>query len=313
MDNMRLQTKSSDSVPDEGKRAAVDEPLKSVFSTVVHIKVGTGTTARRQETRVLWYVEQRTADEYAVRKINPSFVPVGDETVIGREELLSDYSPEVEIHNSQVQPAIVSLKKTIGRGDRHREDGQLLSAEMEYSSALEIDETNVRATFGLGLVYLERQDQEKARVVFEELVGMQGAFNGEHKHLFNEFGISLRKSNLFKEAVRYYSRAVELEKTDENLFYNLARAHYENGDWEGCVENLARALNIFPSHEYALSLCHHVVVIADNETKRKRLDKPAVPDPVYSRAKELVGSWKPVAGKAAQSGGGMQDLELGDL
>ncbi len=33
---------------------------------------------------------------------------------------------------------------------------------MEYTKALDVDETNVRAMFGLGLVYLERQDLEKS-------------------------------------------------------------------------------------------------------------------------------------------------------
>ena len=52
----------------------------------------------------------------------------------------------------------------------------------------------------------------------------------EHKHLFNEFGIALRKKGMFGEAIRYYHRAIELTRKDENIYLNLARAHFEKGD-----------------------------------------------------------------------------------
>ncbi len=271
----------------------MDEPLKSVFSTVRIIKVGTGTTAKKQETRQLWYIEQQGPCEYNVRKINSQFVPMGEETTIDREELLSTYTPEVEIHNSQVAPAIIALSKTINRGDKHRADGKLLSAEMEYSNALDVDETNVRATFGLGLIYLERKDDEKSQMVFEELVGMKAAFSSKHKHLFNEFGISLRKNEQYESAIQYYRRAAELTTNDENLFYNLARVLYEKGDWEQCMNFIAQSLRLAPQHEHALALCNHISQLAGDDAKREKLGKPPVSEQVVEQAQELIGDWKP--------------------
>jgi tetratricopeptide (TPR) repeat protein len=261
-----------------------DEPLKCVFSTVTEIKVGTGTTARKQTSKLLWYVKQCGSNEFGVRKINPQFVPVGDEKVIDQEELLSSYTPEVEIHNTRVEPAMASLKKTIAKGDKHREKGEPLSAEMEYSKALDVDEHNVRAIFGLGLVYLDREDKEKSRAVFEQLLGLQAAFAEEHKHLFNEFGIQLRKSALFDEAVRYYSRAVEISDADENLFYNLARAFYEKNDWEHSIDFAVRALELKADHDHAMNLCLIAVALSDSESLRVRYGKPPVPQKVAKRA-----------------------------
>ena len=268
------------------------EPLCCAFSTVHVVKVGTGTTARKQETRHLWYVEEHGDGSYGVRKINPQFVPVGDEEVVDRETLLADYSPEVELYNSRIKPAMTALDKTLDVADGHRERNEPLSAEMEYSKALDVDETNVRATFGLGLVYLGRDDREKARMIFDELVDMNAAFELQHKHLFNEFGISLRKSGLFGEAVQYYTRALDLNEQDgedENLCYNVARAYYEMGQWTDCVEYASRTLAVNGDHEYALALCRLAVALGANPELQEKYGKPAVPSQAADRAAALLG------------------------
>jgi len=264
-----------------------DEPLKCVFSTVSTIKVGTGTTARKQRSKALWYVKQRAVDSFGVRKLNPHFVPVGEETDIDRETLLSDYTPEVQIHNKRVVPAMQGVSKAIAKGDKHREKGESFSAEMEYNKALDVDVSNVRAIFGLGLVYMARSDTEKSLTVFEQLVTMEAAFDIEHKHLFNEFGIQLRKHELYGEAVQYYRRAVELADEDENLYYNLARVHYENNDWDGCFSNAALALALDSSHKHAASLCDIILALAADVSLCEKYGKIAVPESVAQRAVTL--------------------------
>jgi len=266
-----------------------DEPLRCVFSTVTEIKVGTGTTAKKQRSKILWHVQQSGADEFGVRKINPQFVPVGESEIIDQDELLTRYTPEVEIHNTRVEPAMCALKKTVAKGDKHRKKGEPLSAEMEYTKALDVDETNVRSIFGLGLVYLDRGDKDKARGVFEQLVALNAAFDIKHKHLFNEFGIALRKNELYDEAVKYYSRAVELSTDDENLYYNLSRAFYEKDDWEHCFEFASRALKLNSQLDHALGLCRLIVSLSKDPDRRDLYGKPAVPADVANKAKGLLG------------------------
>ena len=288
------------------------EPLHCAFSTVHIVKVGTGTTARKQETRHLWYVEELEDGSYGVRKINPQFVPVGDEEVVDRETLLADYSPEVEVYNSRIKPAIASLERTLDVADGHRERNEPLSAEMEYSRALDVDETNVRATFGLGLIYLGHNEREKALVIFDELVAMKAAFEVKHKHLFNEFGIALRKSSLFGEAVQYYTRALDLNSEDgedENLCYNLARAYYEMGEWANCVEYVSRTLAENGDHQYALALCRLAVALGASSSLRKKYGKPGVPPQVADKAAVLLGD---LAGDREMVVPGEDDLD-GDV
>lgn len=265
-----------------------EEHLKCVFSTTTTIKLGTGSTARKQRNKLLWYVKQSEDDAFGVRKINPQFVPVGEESTIDRETLLSDYTPEVSIHNKRVAPAMLGLTKTIAKGDKHRENGEPLSAEMEYVKALDVDEKNVRAIFGLGLVYMERNDTEKSVAVFEQLVAIEAAFDVKHKHLFNEFGIQLRKHEMYEEAAQYYSRAVEFSNDDENLYYNLARVHYEKNDWENCFANAALALKIDNNHEHAASLCDIILALSGSEVLREKYGKPPVPEAVAEGAAALT-------------------------
>jgi tetratricopeptide (TPR) repeat protein len=264
-----------------------DEPLKCVFSTVLTIKIGTGATARKQRSKALWYVKQKTEDSFGVRKLNPQFVPAGEETDIDRETLLSDYTPEVQIHNKRVVPAMQGVSKAIAKGDKHREKGESFSAEMEYNKVLDVDLTNVRAIFGLGLVYMARSDTEKSLAVFEQLVTLEAAFDIEHKHLFNEFGIQLRKHKLYDQAGQYYRRAVELADEDENLYYNLARVHYENDDWDGCFSNAALALALDSSHKHAASLCDIILALSADVSLCEKYGKSAVPESVAQRAVAL--------------------------
>lgn len=264
-----------------------EEPLKCVFSSVSEIKIGTGTTTKKQNSKLLWFVKQQDIDEFGVRKINTQFVPVGEPEIIDRETLLTNYEPEVELHNSQVYPAMQTLRKRLAKGDKYREQGKPLSAEMEYSEALNVDETNIRAIFGLGLVYLAREEAEKSQTVFNQLISMEAAFSVTHKHLFNEFGIALRKAGLYAEAVEYYTKAVDMGDEDDNLFYNLSRAHYENNDWDKSIEFAARALKLNPEHQPSMSICGFTLKLAGDDALRIRHGKPPVPEEAAKRAEIL--------------------------
>lgn len=276
--------------PDFGHSGIDDanEMVRCVFSTQREITIGTGTTKRRQKSRIMWLVEQRDDDTYAVRKINANFVPVGKETTITGEQLFSEFTPEVEIHLTKVEPAMLNLHRTLERGDLHRLVGESGEAEMEYSEALQIDELNVRAIFGLGIVLAQRGAVQRARSVFHDIVNLDAAFEEEHKHLFNEFGISLRKAALFEEAVQYYTRAMELTQSDDHLHYNIARAHFELAQWEECFEHLDKSLSINGNLNESLNLLRLIKAIHGDQKLLERYGKKPVPQSVGEQAEQLL-------------------------
>lgn len=228
------------------------ERINGVFSSQEVKKVGTGTTTRKTIQKTFWFCNEQDDGSLEVQPLNANYIPSGTKKTISREQFLGNFSPEPEMYITTVFPKMREVNKLVARGDRHREKNELFSAEMEYGNALKVDEENVKANFGLGITYLERGEKGKAENIFERLVRLDGAFEEEHKHLFNEFGIKLRKNGMVDEAVTYYERALELASRDENLFYNLARAYLEKKDIGKAVDFLLQSLALNPSLDPAV-------------------------------------------------------------
>lgn len=225
------------------------DKIKGVFSTQVVEKVGTGTTQRKAIQKTYWYCQEAQDGEVRVQPLNKNYVPSGPVRDVVKEEFLAKFNPEPEFYLQTVYPKMQELERTIKRGEDHREAGRVYSAELEFQEATNVDEENVRANFGLGLTYLDRGDAVKANDIFERLVHLDAAFGQEHKHLFNDFGINLRKNKMLEQALEYYRRAEQLESHDENLFHNIARVYFDLGDLEHCVEYLKRSLQLNPNME----------------------------------------------------------------
>ncbi len=262
--------------------------LRCVFSTADLLKVGTGTTTRKHVTKQYYYVLGIGDNMFSIRLVNDKCVPFGEGKIIELDTLKDRYTLELDFFESEVAPAMEKLEDYLDDGDEHREDGQFYSAEECYNKALGMDEKNLRALFSLGLVYLELEDSEKATDMMEAILKVQSAFDGKNEHLFNEFGISLRKAGMINEAVEYYTQAVNYAKNDENLFYNLARANYERSAWEECVEALERCYALAPNMKPAADLLNIIQQLADKAELRERMDKAPVPRSVAQRINRIL-------------------------
>ncbi|HDQ40871.1 MAG TPA: tetratricopeptide repeat protein [Desulfonatronum sp.] len=227
------------------------EKIKGVFSTQQLMKVGTGTTLRKSIQKSYWFGKELDDGTIEIQPLNVNYVPSGPKQIIPMDELLDKFSPEPEFYTFTVMPKMRELEKTIARADRHRKNKETFSAEMEYGKAVRVDVENVRANFGLGLTYLERGAKDKAQDIFERLIKIEAAYEQEHKHLFNEFGINLRKNKMSDQALEYYSKALNLSKNDEHLYYNIARVQFDCKNIPGTVDYLKKALELNPEFEEA--------------------------------------------------------------
>ena len=236
--------------PEDKTRRGKDR-IKGIFSTQSVEKVGTGTTVRRTVQKTFWMVEELASGILEIQPLNKNYIPSGPKRRIAMDDLLQKFNPEPEFYVHTVFPAIQEMNRTLVRGEEHRAKGEYFSAEHEFSNALKVDVDNVRANFGLGLTYLERGEGKKADNIFERLVKLDAAFEPEHKHLFNEFGINLRKNKMYTQALDYYQRAMQLAQADENLHYNIARAFFEMGMTDRAVKHLRSALTMNPKLEAA--------------------------------------------------------------
>ncbi|GFK92771.1 Lipopolysaccharide assembly protein B [Fundidesulfovibrio magnetotacticus] len=247
------------------------DKIKGIFSTQSIQKVGTGTTTRKTIQKTYWFVEELEENQLEIQPLNKNYIPSGPKRKITIEDLLAKFAPEPEFYISTVYPKLQELSRTIQKGERHREKGEIFSAELEFGQALKVDEENVRANFGLGLTYLDRGEAHKANDIFERLVRLDAAFEPEHKHLFNDFGISLRKNKMLDQALDYYRKAESLTESDENLFYNIARAYFEKDNATQCLEYLKNALRLNPELVEARKFVKYLV-----EQNKVSLDLPGV-------------------------------------
>ena len=235
------------------------DKIRGIFSTQSVQKVGTGTTTRRTIQKTYWFVEEADSGQLDIQPLNKNYVPSGPKRTIGMEDLLAKFAPEPEFYLSTVFPKMQELSNTIQKGERHREKGEIFSAELEFNQAILVDEENVRANFGLGLTYLDRGESHKANDIFERLVRLEAAFDLEHKHLFNDFGISLRKNKMLDQSLDYYGRAESLADADENLYYNIARVHFDREDPVKCLESLKKAIALKPDFREARKFVKYLV------------------------------------------------------
>ena len=229
---------------DSVRQGPNQERIKGIFSSEGSLYVGFGSTKQRVKKNYYIFAEEDEDGAIRYQALGDNMVPTGPKKPIRREELLKEYLPEPQLYLNQVLPQLKRAEDAADRGDEQRAQGRTYSAEFEYKEALRIQEDHVRSTFGLGLVYLDRGDREAAVNVFKRLVGIRAAFEPEHKHLFNEFGMKLRKSGLLPQALKYYGRAYRLSRNDDHLLFNMARVLYEKGKPRQARTFLKKSLSI---------------------------------------------------------------------
>ncbi|MFW5837539.1 MAG: tetratricopeptide repeat protein [Desulfovibrionaceae bacterium] len=280
--------------------------VRGVYSTQVVKNSDAWSASGKTVKKTYWYVEQVAENAFLVRPLADNHSPAGQPRLINRDDFLKDYTPEMDYYLRNVLPVLNRLEEHLERADKLRKRKEHYSAEAEYHFARGIDEQSVRAAFGLGFIHLERGDEAKARQIFEQLVNMEAPFAPEHKHLFNDFGIALRKNRMFKEALHYYFRAVDLASDDENLFFNIARSYYEMGDFKHCIEYLAVCLKLNRGVEQAQKFCRHIIREHEEQLAKKDRKDPDVHFQLIHEATRILDALTRAAGMSEDDVGALR-------
>jgi tetratricopeptide (TPR) repeat protein len=241
----------------------MDEKTKisGIFSCKTTLKVGFGTTKHTALSETFWFVKEIPNGNFLVQSLDMDFKCQGQPFEISRTRLFEDYHLEPDLsYRLLSQPLLI--------GDHYRATTKYARAEQEYQKIKRIDEDNIRANFGLGLLYLAMDKPDKATYIFNRLVGLEETFETQHKHLFNEFGISLRKKGLFDEALKYYFRARELSEDDDHLLLNIARVYYEQHRLPEAETAARDALTLNPDLAEAKRLLEHIWTEQDLDDPR---------------------------------------------
>jgi len=231
--------------------------ILGVYSLKQESEIGMGETASKRETVTYWFARQLDAERFDVQPLNIYHVPSGVTKLVDSGEFLRNYTPEPQYYKMYTVPALNSLARKLAEGEDLLADGKLDQAEKAFIKALMIDEKHVKANYGLGTVYSEKNDASKLLKVINTLLYIDDAFTLEHREKFNSFGISLRRNKHYDAALKFYERALELDAMDENVYFNMARAYYAKDALEECINSLNIALAVNPSFEEARKFLAH--------------------------------------------------------
>ncbi len=210
--------------------------------------IGSGMTKQKQERTLYYYALKKDDQGVGIQTLNQNDFPSGETVVVSDEEFFAKYRPEPLYFYNRVKVAMDQVSQSLEKGDRALKRGNAKVAEKEFKKALAVDEDNIRAIFGLGGAYLAAGSKDSALEVFEKIMSLDMSFEPKHKHMFNDFGIRLRKGGLFKEALRYYEKAAaQLKGDDENLYFNIGRAYYDLNLMDDAAAWLGKALAANPA------------------------------------------------------------------
>ncbi|MYL81933.1 tetratricopeptide repeat protein [Desulfovibrio aerotolerans] len=225
--------------------------ILGVYSLAKAAATGHGATARTYEQKTYWFVRRTEDDEYLVQALNGNAIPSGPLTTVSKGEFIRTYHPEAGYYEKRCLPFIDSLKKKLAQADKHLAEEDLDGAEKEFCKALLLDEKHPKANIELGKIHMQKGDGKKLASAMRRILSNDALFQEQERHLFNDFGITLRKEKHFAEAISFYAKALEHNSCDENLHFNIARALAESGNHDAARTHLDTALALRPDFEPA--------------------------------------------------------------
>lgn len=165
----------------------------------------------------------------------------------------SDYGDlyvEAAFRDKNYERAVNSEQES-QRGMRQFTRGDFSKAAEHFTEALKLDRANIQAAYGMSRVYMATGDKQKARALISELSKTSSVLEPYHKHIFNASGIMMRELGMYDEAISLYRRALQVSQEDENLWFNLARAYYQDGKTNLARQAIHRCLRINPDMQEA--------------------------------------------------------------
>ncbi len=147
------------------------------------------------------------------------------------EGILNDYPDDLDAH--------------MNLGHCFKELGNDTGAIRQYRAVLAINETNYLARFHLGLVYLQRNEYERAENEFL----LCKAINNADPAIFNNLGyIAFKWQNNPERGLEYLKQALELEPNNPHVLLSAGNASKNLGMYSEATDYLEQALAILPDN-----------------------------------------------------------------
>jgi len=163
----------------------------------------------------------------------------------------------------------VKVNKHLENAENFIKEKDWINSENEYIEALKIDIHNINIYIKLGDLYHLKKDYEKAKETYEYAIKLQ-----ENDYIYNKLGdISTEMGDLNNAAISY-SKSISMTANNPIYYFNLAKINLKLEQYEDCLNNINRSLNLEPENPKFLDfLLNLSIIMKDKNLAEKTITK----------------------------------------
>lgn len=195
-----------------------------------------------------YFVWELDNSNFAMQALDNAFVPVAKPKLISGAALQKELRFEPGILAAPVTTPDFRGIQPASTGRAASEATELTDAslkELEKARKAKQVENDMRNNFDKALRALSRpRDRKGAIAALGQLAEAKEGIVPAHKHMFRDFGVSLRKKSLPDLALACARRAVELAPGDDHAHFNIARLLGMLGMYDEADAHLVQAMKI---------------------------------------------------------------------
>jgi tetratricopeptide (TPR) repeat protein len=138
------------------------------------------------------------------------------------------------------KPPVRKEDQFLANGNAARKAAKPQEAERQYRLATEAAPNDARAYAGLGNVFVDEGDFEKAVKAYKNAIER----NKEYKAVYLPLAFSLARLGKYDDAIKIYEDLKVQDSTNPEVFNNLAVAYNEKGRYREAIDGSKRAIEL---------------------------------------------------------------------
>lgn len=221
-----------------------------------------------------FFVWELSPADYAIQKLNGALEPCSKVRLISAGRLQSGFQLEPSILVAPITlPDIANAERESGAAQPRKaaELNDDTLRELEIARRAKQVENDLRGSFRKALRGLARpRDREAALAALEQIAHSSDGIVPEHKHMFRDFGVALRKKDLPDIALSCGLRVLELSPDDDHGHFNLARILCALGAYDKAALHVEKAMSIDAEEPVYPRMLAHI----RKEASQPRMGRP---------------------------------------
>lgn len=238
--------------------------------------------ARGQLQKRMHFVWAEDAGKYRVQALDGAFQPVGSKKLLGPVEFKKNYTHE---------PSILAVPVSAGTPWRNiagKQEEQfpqsptvpgLAGDRAPTSAAPEAPPANAAASkqtekylrdFFAKTLKRVRFSKERSAALnsLKTVIEVEEGIVQEHKYMFADFGVALRKNDLLELALACCKRVLDLSPEDDHAHFNIARIFLEMDRLDDAEQHILTAQSLNSAESVYQKMLDHM------QTERRRRYRP---------------------------------------